>query len=65
VQDTTVPMWLAVISYWFIGMPTGYVMGFVFDWGGIGIWLGLCAGLGAAALSLNLRFWRRAVRIGA
>lgn len=65
VQDTTVPMWLAVVSYWLVGMPTSYLLGFVFDWGAVGIWFGLTTGLGAAAVTLNLRFWRQAIRIEA
>ncbi|SMY09456.1 MATE family efflux transporter [Flavimaricola marinus] len=57
VQDTAVPMWMAIGSYWAVGLPAGYLMGFVFGWGGIGIWFGLTVGLGAAALSLGWRFW--------
>ena len=63
VQDTRAPMWLACVSYWAIGIPSGYVMAFVFDWGGVGIWLGLSVGLGVAAVLLGRRFWRHSVRI--
>lgn len=63
VQDTTVPMWLASVSYWLIGLPASYVMAFVFDWQQVGIWLGLTVGLGAAAISLMWRFWARSVRL--
>lgn len=64
VQDTAVPMWLAAISYWMVGVPASYVLGFVSGLGAIGIWLGLTLGLGAAALTMMSRFWRRSVRIG-
>ncbi|SHI59118.1 MATE family efflux transporter [Wenxinia saemankumensis] len=64
VQDTAVPMWLAMVSYWGIGLPAGYVAGFVLDWGVQGVWLGLTIGLAAAAASMMWRFWRRSVRIG-
>lgn len=58
VQDTSVPMVLAAVSYWGVGLPTAYLLGFVFDLGGVGVWFGLVVGLGAAALSLAWRFWR-------
>jgi multidrug resistance protein, MATE family len=63
-QDTQVPMWLAVLSYWCIGIPVAYGFGFALDMGPVGIWLGLTAGLLAAAGLLMARFWLRAVRIG-
>ncbi|MCX7564847.1 MATE family efflux transporter [Sulfitobacter sp. F26169L] len=57
VQDTRLPMVFAVLSYWGIGVPTSYVLGFTLGFGGIGIWGGLAIGLGVAALLLNGRFW--------
>ncbi|KEJ89945.1 MATE family efflux transporter [Sulfitobacter donghicola] len=57
VQDTRLPMVYAAFSYWCVGMPMSYLMGFVFGWGGVGIWAGLGFGLGVAAILLNLRFW--------
>ncbi|EYD71028.1 MATE family efflux transporter [Limimaricola hongkongensis] len=65
VQDTGVPMVLAAISYWVIGMPVGYVLGFPAGLGAAGVWLGLVVGLGLAAVMLLWRFWTRSVRIGA
>ena len=56
-QDTRVPMILAAISYWLIGVPCSYVLGFVLGWEGVGIWLGLAAGLAAAAIGMMVRFW--------
>ena len=57
VQDTKVPMVLAAISYWVIGIPCSYLLGFTFGLGGVGIWGGLVIGLGCAAVLLNGRFW--------
>ena len=62
VQDTRVPMWLAVASYWVIGIPAGYSLAFPLGYGGVGLWLGLVVGLVAAAISLLLRFWWLAPR---
>lgn len=58
VQDTRVPMIYAAISYWLIGVPCSYVLGFVLGWEGPGIWLGLAAGLAAASVFMMTRFWR-------
>ena len=58
VQDTRAPMWIAAISYWMVGIPCSYGLAFVAHLGGAGLWLGLAAGLAAAAALLMLRFWR-------
>jgi len=60
VQDTKVPMILAAISYWGIGIPASYVLAFVLGYGGVGLWFGLVIGLTVAASLLMVRFWRRA-----
>jgi MATE family multidrug resistance protein len=57
VQDTRLPMVYAAFSYWGVGVPSAYVLGFVLDLGGIGIWGGMALGLGVAAVLLNWRFW--------
>jgi len=59
VQDTRVPMVLATISYWVIGMPASYVLAFPLGFGAVGLWLGLVVGLACAAASLMTRFWLR------
>ena len=58
VQDTRAPMLIAALSYWGIGIPTSYVLAFVLNVGGPGLWLGLVVGLAFAAGLLMLRFWR-------
>jgi len=62
VQDTKVPMIMAVISYWLVGVPASLVLGFWLGWGGVGIWLGLACGLALAAVTLMTRFWLFDVR---
>ncbi len=59
VQDTRVPMVMALISYWGIGLPVAYVLAFTLGWEGPGIWLGLTAGLAVACVTMQARFWRR------
>jgi MATE family multidrug resistance protein len=60
-QDTAVPMIHAGVSYWVIGLPAGYAMGFLLGWGAVGIWLGLVVGLACASALLMARFWTRGV----
>lgn len=63
VQDTAVPMVMATVSYWVIGMPVSYLLAFTFGLGGVGLWLGLVLGLAFAGVLLSWRFWARSVRI--
>jgi len=63
IQDTKLPMVIAAISYWLIGFPVAYALAFVLGLEGIGVWLGLVAGLSVAAVALMIRFWR-AVGLG-
>jgi MATE family multidrug resistance protein len=70
VQDTRVPMIIATLSYWVVGMPVAYVLGFVLNWGGVGDWLGLAIGLALAGVFMMWRFWgvilpRLTARMGA
>lgn len=58
VLDTKVPLIMAAISYWIVGVPASYVAGFVLGWGGVGVWIGLGVGLGVAAILLMWRFWQ-------
>ena len=57
VQDTAVPMVIAALSYWAVGIPVSYLMGFVWEWQGVGVWLGLVCGLACAGILLMWRFW--------
>ncbi|ARE41511.1 Multidrug and toxin extrusion (MATE) family efflux pump YdhE/NorM [Rhodovulum sp. P5] len=58
VQDTRAPMVMAAISYWLVGLPVAYVLGFVLNFQGIGVWLGLASGLALAGVLMMARFWR-------
>jgi len=55
-KDTTIPMLIAVFCYWIIGMGTAIWFGILKNIGPVGLWLGLVAGLFAAAVILNFRF---------
>lgn len=57
-EDVKVPSLISLFSYWLFALPLGYVLGFWFELGPIGIWLGLLIGLTTSALLLFLRFKR-------
>src|SRR5690606_41126687 len=52
-SDTKIPMVFAIFGYWAVGLPVAWVLGFVLDWRGAGIWLGLAAGLDRKSTRLN------------
>lgn len=58
-QDTHVPMWLAIFCYWGVGLPLGCLMAFGLEWGPQGIWLGLITALTLATVLMGARFVRR------
>ena len=57
VQDTGIPMLMAAFSYWVVGIPCSYLLGFVLGYDGIGVWAGLVVGLATASVLLMIRFW--------
>ena len=59
IKDTTIPMLLAVLSYWAIGFVGCYVFAFPLKFGGIGIWYGFVLGLVSGAVLLTIRFFRK------
>jgi MATE family multidrug resistance protein len=66
-KDTRMPMLITAFAYWGVGMPTGAWLAFGAGYGVRGMWVGLIAGLTAAALLLLARWiaqtrgekWRR------
>jgi len=59
IHDTRVPMLLAALGYWGIGLPLGAALAFSLGMGGAGVWLGLAAGLGTVAVLMTRRWMRR------
>jgi MATE family multidrug resistance protein len=55
-QDVKIPTIITFISYWVIGFPISYFLGKEDAYGSLGIWIGLLAGLTAAAILLFIRF---------
>ncbi len=60
-KDTRTPLWVAIVAYWFIGLPVGVAIGTgwlpVDGFVGVrGFWVGLVVGLIVASVILVLRF---------
>lgn len=58
-HDTGVPMVIAAIGYWGVGMPLGALLAFHYGMAGVGIWIGLSAGLAVVAVLLLWRWMKR------
>lgn len=58
--DTRVPALLHLVSFWGVGVPLGAFLGFQTSMRERGLWIGLVAGLAAAAL---LQSWRARQRL--
>lgn len=54
-KDVNITFIMAIISYWVIGLPVGYVMANLTPLGPYGYWVGLIAGLTVGAISLSIR----------
>jgi multidrug resistance protein, MATE family len=57
-QDTRVPLLIAVFGFWILAFPTAVVLGLYTPLAGSGVWLGFALGLATAALLLIRRFLR-------
>jgi MATE family multidrug resistance protein len=58
INDTRVPMLLALVGFWAIGFTASYVLAFPAGLGPVGVWIGLALGLAVYALMLVFRFAR-------
>ena len=62
-HDTRWPLLFALFGYWVVGLGIGAWLAFAADWKGVGIWVGLAAGLAAVAV-LMLARWVMRSRLG-
>ena len=62
-QDTRIPMIIAVCGYWIAGYGTAIYLGFWTPLAGVGVWIGLAVGLVVVSAVLLLR-WRMRARLG-
>lgn len=62
-QDTRVPMLMALAGYWITGFGTSIWLGFFTPLAGFGVWIGLAVGLVVVSILLLWR-WRNRARLG-
>ena len=55
-QDVKIPMYITFVAYWVIGFPVSFYLGNYTKLESVGVWIGLLAGLTAAAIFLYIRF---------
>lgn len=56
ITDVKLIMLFSFIAYFIISLPAGYLFGFVFGWGIVGIWAAFPFGLTSAGVMFYLRF---------
>lgn len=54
-KDVTMTFIMAIISYWIIGLPTGYILANYTSFERFGYWIGLIVGLSIGAITLTAR----------
>lgn len=57
-KDVNIPFIMALISFWVLGLPAGFVLANYTELGPYGYWIGLITGLAVCALFLALRLIR-------
>ena len=55
-KDTQIPLLIAFVAYWLIGLPSGYFLAEIQLLGPVGYWLGILIGLSLGAVFLLIRF---------
>ena len=54
--DVKWPLITSLVSYYLVGLPFAYVAGTIWNWGPVGVWIGLLLGLMLAAILFLYRF---------
>ncbi|GEL76943.1 putative multidrug resistance protein NorM [Tenuibacillus multivorans] len=54
-KDVNATSFIALVSFWVIGLPTGYITANFTALGPYGYWVGLISGLGFGAIALSIR----------
>ena len=57
--DVRVPTVISLIAYWVIALPCAYALGFWLGFGPNGVWIGYGLGIFTAAITLQIRFWKK------
>ena len=57
-KDTQFPMYASLVSFWLIGLTAAYMLGFVWNDDGRGIWWGMTLGIATGAVIVLVRLQR-------
>ena len=63
IQDVKIIMPIALVSYWLLNLPVGYLFGFRWGMGPAGLFLGYSFGLSAAAVLMIARIRRQVAKL--
>lgn len=58
-QDTRIPVLLNISAFWVVGLTLGCLLGFHFNLGGAGLWLGQSIGVAIAAILFLIRWQQK------
>ncbi|RCW77159.1 MATE family efflux transporter [Saliterribacillus persicus] len=56
-KDVNITFWMSLVSYWIIGLPSGWLLANYTNMEAYGYWLGLIIGLAAGAIALFTRMY--------
>jgi len=63
-QDARLPMVLSLLTFWGVGLTSGYLLGFPFGLGGVGLWAGQSIGVAIAGVIFVWRFHKLTAQSG-
>lgn len=55
IKDTKFPMYSSLVAFWIVGLSLAYVLAFIFNFKGPGIWWGLTLGIASGAIIVFVR----------
>jgi MATE family multidrug resistance protein len=63
-KDTRYSMYISLITFWLIGLVSAYLLGFIYHWHGIGVWVGLTLGVAVGVVILFVRLYYKLGTLG-
>ncbi len=61
--DVKIPLIVSIFSYWIFAIPVAWMLGFYFNMGVVGVWIGLTVGLVIIGTSMLYRFHFKSMNI--
>ena len=57
--DVKIPLMISLFTYWIVGIPIAAILGFYFNMGAVGVWIGLLISLALLGISMVIRFYQK------